>query len=1369
MRFSRPVRDRSQQQVTIGSQQLLNGARAFVIFSYGLFTIAAQALLFREFITTFEGNDISVGTFFASWFLWVSIGALLVYKRKNFAEKLLANIEFLFLAYLPAFVLQAMLIIYARELAGIPILRFLCGTGPGGIEPYARLTVRAILLLSIVVNVPVSTITGMLFPIACRWVRRGFGLAVSRVYIIEAAGSFFGGLAATLLLGLGVSSASLFLMLALILSASVFFVQTTKTLTQYSSGVTGHGAQRAFCGLFFLVSLSFLLCLTLGADTAVMQRVRTVKWNRLLPAGKLEGSFQTPQAEYLYGTYRDQWVAVREGSVCEALPNESVAGRVAAITLCQKPDAKSVLVVGSTLSLCRQLLSLPQIERVTWAHSDSEYVQEVNKFIPVEFRISDERFDQPSGDIRLMLADRKQYYDIAIVDLPEATSSVLNRYYTLEFYRDVKESLRPHGLLAVRIAGGENIMGTELINLGASTKLTLEKVVHQPIVLVPGDDTWLLASDSENVTGEPGILRDRFAAIQGAANIYPPEGLLSVYLPDRADKALEAYSTADLPEALLVNRDARPLTHLYNLLLAAKQSGAPLTRFVKLLALAGPLAFLIPCLVLVILRVVYVLSSVARRLTHVSRATGHEPRATSFDSSFLVFSSGWVGIGVVIILMYLYQTHFGSLYLYIGVISSLFMVGLTMGAIIIRRILRLAVLKEQGREPAQQTVLFGVVFVHALILAAAAYWSTGEWTAAGGTMASILAPSHLTFAVAFVLCGLCSGCYFPLAAAQLAESGFEAGAAGSKLETADHIGASVGGLVTSLALLPVLGAKLALFVFIVLILANLPPAALKLYKPQKILTLDTTAFRLRRAAFILFAVGTSVVLCSNLLATAAARLRPALPRYAAQALAGELRLRQESAVLADSARSISYFSVSDPNDKLTGYIFSSQDLAPEVRGFGGKMNLAIYLDDPNGKLIDLHIIRSNETPAYLDMLSRPDANNTTWLDALKGHHLFQPEPFADLDAVTGATVSSKAILSALETSGHRFATQVLARAIQPGSIQQKHTAGYLRDTPGLYLITASLLTLVVIYVGGFWTRLAVLLFNVVVGGIVLNAQYSSEQIATALSLHAPAPGLTGAFLLVVGVPVLAMLFGNIYCGYICPFGAAQELLGYLIPKRFKQPPSIETMQKARFVKYVVLFILIAVFFVSRDRTTLGSDPLISVFARQFWQLTLLMIAVTALIGSLFYVRFWCRYLCPVGAFLSLFNKIVILKRYVPAKRFGKCDFGLTAGDHLDCIYCDRCRYQAKVAVKKEPSPKPAYAPAWLRARYFVAWVLVIAILVSAVSLKRFSQVTAVSSDYSAAFVSSGGQPRDVDMQRVRRMIQQKRLSDREAEFYKKVE
>ncbi len=55
------------------------------------------------------------------------------------------------------------------------------------------------------------------------------------------------------------------------------------------------------------------------------------------------------------------------------------------------------------------------------------------------------------------------------------------------------------------------------------------------------------------------------------------------------------------------------------------------------------------------------------------------------------------------------------------------------------------------------------------------------------------------------------------------------------------------------------------------------------------------------------------------------------------------------------------------------------------------------------------------------------------------------------------------------------------------------------------------------------------------------------------------------------------------------------------------------------------------------------------------------------------------------------------------------------------------------------------------------------------SINRFLQVVSVGFDRPVISASSGGQPRDVDLQRIRTMIRQNKLSDKEAEFYKKVE
>ena len=1321
-------------------------ARSLLIFNYGLFSIANQTLLFREFVTTFEGNDISIGFFFGSWFVWVGLGALLVYRAKSLARFLLHNIELLFLVYIPAFILQLILIIQAREIAGI--------------ESYMLWSVWSMFLSAIVINAPVSLVTGLLFPTACRWItsnpaQQDKGLAVSNVYILEAAGSFIGGLGVTILLGFGVSMIRIFFVLVFILASSVLVVQFSAFRARSVPIVKTSLIRGITFILSFLIPLAVFFCLFFHIDRKLLDYTRVIKWTKLLPKDAFVGSFQTAQAEYLYGVYQGQWIAVRDGSVVETLPDESSAGQIAAISLSQKPDAKQVLVIGSGLGLCYKLLELPQIEGVTWSYCDSEYVNIVDRFIPPELRVTDSRLHILSDDIRYFLSGRQHLFDIVILNLPDATNSILNRYYTLEFYDMIKRSLQPDGILAVRLTGGENIMGTELVSLGASTKLTLGKVFSR-FVMTPGEETWFIASDSEKLTGDPAVLRDRFASIKDSSDVFSPQALLSIYLPDRAKTALKNYASADLPENLLLNRDDKPLTHLYSLLLTAKQSGTPLARFIKILVMSGPLVFFIPVLVLMILWFFYMWS-------FPNRTSGIESRETSFDSSFLVFSTGLVGIGVMIVLMYIYQTRFGSLYLHIGIVSSLFMVGLTAGAILSSFILKQISSSVSGLN-LYNKLLFAVVIVQILILALIALWDVEQSSRMDQTKILFIEPTHLIFAAAFFICGLCSGCYFPIAAGRLANIGFESGMAGSKLEAADHIGASVGGMVTSLVLVPVLGTRVTLFVFIALVLANVPPALVKTLKGEKFAA-GEGVFEFRRLGYILFGVAATIVFCSNLLAEAAARLKPALPVQAAHALAGQLELVDVSSGFSDNGRAMHYFKVLDDDGTQVGYIFSSDDLAPEIRGYGGKLNLAVYVDT-NGRLIDFHIISSNETPSYLELL-------TQWRDSLKGHLLFNSETFADVDTVTGATISSNAILSLLKTSGLRFAKGILDKNLQYKGREETKWAGYLPDVNGIYLIVILIATLFVIYRGGFWSRLTVLTFNLGIGGIWLNAQYSSEQIASTLSLHAPAIGLSGTFLLAVGIPLVVILFGNIYCGYICPFGALQELLGYIIPRRFKKTLTVETMRKARFFKYIILFVLISVFFISRSRTTLAEDPLISFFSFRFikagFYSAIIFIIAVALTGSIFYTRFWCRYLCPAGAFLSLLNNLAIFKRYLPVKRFGKCEFGLTPVDNMDCLYCDKCRYDMQKAPVKENRFPAGNVLAIFWNKSLLVVVVIVAGFLSAVSLNRFSKVVSVSFERPVVSSFSGGQPRDIDVQRVRTMIQDNKLSDKEAEFYKKVD
>ena len=123
----------------------------------------------------------------------------------------------------------------------------------------------------------------------------------------------------------------------------------------------------------------------------------------------------------------------------------------------------------------------------------------------------------------------------------------------------------------------------------------------------------------------------------------------------------------------------------------------------------------------------------------------------------------------------------------------------------------------------------------------------------------------------------------------------------------------------------------------------------------------------------------------------------------------------------------------------------------------------------------------------------------------------------------------------------------------------------------------------------------------------------------------------------------------------------------------------------------------------------------------------------------------------------------MLKRLVPAKNFAGCEFGLAPKDNMDCICCDRCRYQPRTS---QPESAAGYPLTGL-ARYLLFSVLLIGIFVSAIYIDKLFDAIPSPAEYPSALTSSAGQPRDVDIQRIRTTIEEKKLSDHEASFYEK--
>jgi len=158
-----------------------------------------------------------------------------------------------------------------------------------------------------------------------------------------------------------------------------------------------------------------------------------------------------------------------------------------------------------------------------------------------------------------------------------------------------------------------------------------------------------------------------------------------------------------------------------------------------------------------------------------------------------------------------------------------------------------------------------------------------------------------------------------------------------------------------------------------------------------------------------------------------------------------------------------------------------------------------------------------------------------------------------------------------------------------------------------------------------------------------------------------------AFLLTLAIPLLAtLLFGRLYCGWVCPAGGLQEIV-HGEKNAVVVPPPLHRWLK--YLKYVALVSLIALVALAGEPVFRDWDPF-----RVAWDLggPLVPLAVLAaiIVTSAFVYRPWCRYLCPMGAIFAVAARLSLV-RLVPA---ASC---------VGCKLCSRnCRTQS-LAVSKE--------------------------------------------------------------------------------------
>lgn len=190
-----------------------------------------------------------------------------------------------------------------------------------------------------------------------------------------------------------------------------------------------------------------------------------------------------------------------------------------------------------------------------------------------------------------------------------------------------------------------------------------------------------------------------------------------------------------------------------------------------------------------------------------------------------------------------------------------------------------------------------------------------------------------------------------------------------------------------------------------------------------------------------------------------------------------------------------------------------------------------------------------------------------------------------------------------------------------------------------------------------------------------------------------------SFVLMVIAFLMALLFGPVFCGWVCPLGTIQEWVASIGKKLFKRrqynhfiPAKIDNV--LRYTRYLVLVWVLYMTAVTGKLIFSDIDPYFALF--NFWSSEvavggLIVLGVT-LLASLFVERPWCKYACPYGAVLGLTNlfRVFSIRRQASTCRLdGACDITCPMNIQVSsksvvrnhqCISCLECTSEAKCPV-----------------------------------------------------------------------------------------
>jgi len=311
-------------------------------------------------------------------------------------------------------------------------------------------------------------------------------------------------------------------------------------------------------------------------------------------------------------------------------------------------------------------------------------------------------------------------------------------------------------------------------------------------------------------------------------------------------------------------------------------------------------------------------------------------------------------------------------------------------------------------------------------------------------------------------------------------------------------------------------------------------------------------------------------------------------------------------------------SKSPPHDEILGFV-----AVESGQGYSGHLKVLVAAD-PQGVIVETRVVDHREWPAWFEMLS-----SGSFYKQFEGKKVMDPIRLSqDVEAVTGATYSSRGVSEAVRRGSHAIAAVKYGVRIKEED-DTKLQIGFREVL--VFLLWAAVLLLERFKKHRFrWITLA---GGVLVLGYWLKSPVTlSGMVGLSLGYLPPVQQNLVWYMMMVAVLGTTVLMGrNIYCIWLCPFGGIQELLALAGSGRVLNPGRFEKI--VFFGKQLLFWLALAAALITGVPSMGSYEPFGTAFGFKGKNIQWVLLAAVLVMGLLVY-RFWCRYACPVKVVLD---------------------------------------------------------------------------------------------------------------------------------------